>query len=72
MDISLCERINIYAVTYRYGKDSSAHHYTYYFYIDEGAGEHGEDIYNLFAVDWVHHFRLGALVVIDYPGYYYD
>lgn len=71
-DMRAYANMDIYAVTYRYGKDSSAQHYTYYFYIDEGAGEHGEDIYNLFAVDWVHHFRLGALVVIDYPGYYYD
>ena len=71
-DMSEYANKDIYAVTYRYGEDSSAQHYTYYFYIDEGAGEHGEDIYHLFAVDWVHHFRLGALVVIDYPGYYYD
>lgn len=71
-DMRAYANMDIYAVTYRYGKDSSAQHYTYYFYIDEGAGENGADVYNLFAVDWVHHFRLGALVVIDYPGYYYD
>lgn len=71
-DMSEYANMDIYAVTYRCGKDSSAQHYTYYFYIDEGTGEHGEDVYHLFAVDWVHHFRLGALVVIDYPGYFYD
>lgn len=71
-DMSEYANMDIYAVTYRCGKDSSAQHYAYYFYIDEGTGEHGEDICHLFAVDWVHHFRLGALVAIDYPGYYYD